>query len=63
MLIHLFQDYDNPQQFPEPTATDEYIIPKLGLGNGYFFFSNIATFLSYVTPQDLPVGTFSVGAR
>ncbi|XP_065083969.1 prominin-1-A isoform X1 [Ochlerotatus camptorhynchus] len=44
-----------PQDFPEPTATDAYIIPTLGLHEGTFVFSYLSTFLSYITPYDLPV--------
>ncbi|XP_062559177.1 prominin-1 isoform X2 [Armigeres subalbatus] len=43
------------QDFPEPTPTDAYIIPTLGLHEGTFVFSYLSTFLSYITPYDLPV--------
>ncbi|XP_058830362.1 prominin-1 isoform X2 [Topomyia yanbarensis] len=44
-----------PQDFPEPTASDAYIIPTLGITRGSFGFSYLSTFLSYITPYDLPV--------
>ncbi|ETN67695.1 hypothetical protein AND_000415 [Anopheles darlingi] len=44
-----------PQDFPEPVATNSYIIPTLGLHQGTFVFSYLSTFLSYITPYDLPV--------
>ncbi|XP_035784640.1 prominin-1-A-like isoform X2 [Anopheles albimanus] len=43
------------QDFPEPVATNNYIIPTLGLHQGTFVFSYLSTFLSYITPYDLPV--------
>lgn len=45
-----------PPEFPEPTSTEAYIIPTLGLHQGTFVFSYLSTFLSYITPYDLPVG-------
>uniref|UniRef100_A0A182M467 Uncharacterized protein n=1 Tax=Anopheles culicifacies TaxID=139723 RepID=A0A182M467_9DIPT len=44
-----------PHDYPEPVATDSYIIPTLGLYHGSFVFSYLSTFLSYITPYDLPV--------
>ncbi|XP_062711894.1 prominin-1 isoform X1 [Aedes albopictus] len=44
-----------PQEFPEPTPSDAYIIPTLGLHEGTFVFSYLSTFLSYITPYELPV--------
>ncbi|XP_038112149.1 prominin-1 isoform X1 [Culex quinquefasciatus] len=44
-----------PPEFPEPTSTEAYIIPTLGLHQGTFVFSYLSTFLSYITPYDLPV--------
>ncbi|XP_052862856.1 prominin-1 [Anopheles cruzii] len=44
-----------PQEYPEPDATDSYLIPTLGLHHGAFVFAYISTFLSYITPYDLPV--------
>ncbi|KFB49997.1 hypothetical protein ZHAS_00018038 [Anopheles sinensis] len=44
-----------PQDYPEPVATENYIIPTLGLHHGSFVFSYLSTFLSYITPYDLPV--------
>ncbi|XP_055627001.1 prominin-1 isoform X2 [Toxorhynchites rutilus septentrionalis] len=44
-----------PQQLPEPTASEAYIIPTLGLHQGAFVFSYLSTFLSYITPYELPV--------
>ncbi|XP_035892122.1 prominin-1-like isoform X1 [Anopheles stephensi] len=44
-----------PHDYPEPVATDSYIIPTLGLYHGTFVFSYLSTFLSYITPYDLPV--------
>ncbi|EAL38824.1 AGAP011953-PA, partial [Anopheles gambiae str. PEST] len=44
-----------PHDYPEPVATDSYIIPTLGLYHGSFVFTYLSTFLSYITPYDLPV--------
>ncbi len=45
------------QIHPEADATSSYIIPTLGLSDGWFIFAYVSNFLSFITPQDLPVGT------
>ena len=37
-------------------TAESYQIPQLGFENGTFFFSSLRTFLSYITPNDVPVG-------
>lgn len=37
-------------------ATESYQIPQLGFENETFIFSSLRTFLSYITPNDVPVG-------
>ncbi|XP_037024841.1 prominin-1-A [Bradysia coprophila] len=41
--------------FPEPTATANYVLPTLRLDEGPFIFTYLNAFLSYITPHDLPV--------
>lgn len=44
------------KDIPEPKATGTYVVPTLGLSDGTFVFTYLGAFLSYITPQDLPVG-------
>ncbi|XP_053678459.1 prominin-1 [Anopheles nili] len=44
-----------PHDYPEPVATEDYVIPTLGLYHGSFVFAYLSTFLSYITPYELPV--------
>lgn len=37
-------------------SAESYQIPQLGFENGTFIFSSLRTFLSYITPNDVPVG-------
>lgn len=43
-------------EFTNPTAIDNYVVPSLKLDDGTFVFSYLATFLSFITPHDLPIG-------
>lgn len=45
-------------EFPEPTASANYVVPTLGLDEGVFIFSYLNAFLSYITPHDLTIGKF-----
>lgn len=38
----------------EPSANN-YIMPSLGLNNGWFMFSSVSSFLSSITPNDMPL--------
>lgn len=49
------------KDIPEPKATGTYVVPTLGLSDGTFVFTYLGAFLSYITPQDLPVGTPACG--
>uniref|UniRef100_A0A336K270 CSON005264 protein n=1 Tax=Culicoides sonorensis TaxID=179676 RepID=A0A336K270_CULSO len=51
--------------YPEPKPNGNYVIPSLDLHDGTFLFSYVSAFLSYVTPQELPVEILrdSVNAR
>lgn len=44
----------------EAEATSGYVVPSLGLADGWFIFAYVSSFLSYITPQDLPVGNFTL---
>lgn len=48
------------QIHPEAEATSGYVVPSLGLADGWFIFAYVSSFLSYITPQDLPVGNFTL---
>lgn len=45
-----------PKDMPEAKAAGTYVVPTLGLSDGTFVFTYLGAFLSYITPQDLPVG-------
>lgn len=49
-----FEDNDDPEAKP----TGSYAISTLEVHNGAFHFTYLATFLSYITPHELPVGKF-----
>lgn len=38
----------------EPLANN-YIMPSLGLNDGWFVFSSVSSFLSSITPNDMPL--------
>jgi hypothetical protein len=41
--------------FQLESTTANYIMPSLGLDRGWFIFSSISTFISSVTPNDMPL--------
>lgn len=52
----LFQNSEISLEYPEPKSSGNYVISSLDLHDGTFLFSYVSAFLSYVTPQELPVG-------
>lgn len=52
----LFQNSEISLEYPEPKTSGNYVISSLDLHDGTFLFSYVSAFLSYVTPQELPVG-------
>lgn len=41
---------------PKSTTAGNYVVDTLGLDEGTFLFTHLSSFLSYITPHDIPVG-------